>query len=863
MFFYKTGMKKFLLFSLFLISSFYSFAYISQGNWRWRKNNGSETSATWAAAQNKAVTISSVNQIIRLRVQLQNTTGDTKNSNTNLQYASAPDGPWRYVTNFNGNNAFRFSNSNTYVADTLPTTQQLTGSTNAFFAGKVFVKTNELNILLPNATNSEYEYSLQPTENIQPSTTYYFRIPNSDYQTALPSLTTSANIATKQKLVTNGSFEDSLKDWSFVVTTPATATARLVDTLHKDGIKELSVNVTKTGSSTAVRLTHKAFALSTGHVYMVRFWAFSDKNSAKMLLALKGNGGKQLTYSYKLYTGWQEYQFAFKAFQPNVALHFLFQTAASYNIDKIEILDENNEEVDVPMNYMWQNKRPENEYSWLSADGENSELLPDGRTVWTFSDGWYGYNDTTTNSMSTSQLLRNTFVTQSAPRPNGVLHTITGGTLAQPQALMIPPDKRGVDNFFWPRDMTVENDSLKVLLPEVIQWNAGDALIDGNRQAVAVFSLPDLSLRSLKWMTFLDSVKNNYKALCKADDGYTYAYSSNPISNVENHAIVARFPTGQLSATTRWQYLTSNGWSYNQQNSKEIADVELYSVTRLGLNNYMSLFLNPLSDKVEVLFAQSPVGPWVGERIVGQLEGQADRLSYFGVLHEETESNGVYTFSYSNIGDIPQMLDDKTVYWPTYLKADLKSLSPFNNSPVKKDVLQFTATKTSKGSLLQWKTTSDIFNDHFEIERSADGEKGWIKIEAVKGKPNLSSYDVYDNSPMIGKNYYRLRQYDAYGRTSLSDVRVISLQPDIEATVYPNPSHGDIQIRLQSSSDDKVKAIVTDTKGAVVHQEMIVVLTGNRTYSLHLQKPLAAGFYTLRLAGQSLDVKLKIEFNSW
>ncbi len=847
-------LRKTLLFSFFIVCGMQSFAYVSQSNWRWRNNNGSETSATWRGNQNQTITVGSVDSIVRLRIQLQNGTGSDKTVNTNLQYASAPDGPWRYVTNFKDNNAFTLSNTNSLVADQSATTQQITGSTDAFSPGNIFVKTNELDVPIANSTTSEYEYSLQPTDNIQPNTTYYFKIPGLDYSVVLPSLQTTTGINTKQKVISNGSFEDSLKDWTFTVASGASAATNIIDSVHKDGIKSFVVNVSKASVLNPVTLSHTVFPLSVGHTYLVRFWAFSKKNSAPMQLNLAGN--KTLPYDYKLYTGWQEYQFAFKASDPSVALSFLFQSATTYTIDKVDILDENNEEVDVPMNYMWQNNRPENEYSWLSADGENSEPLPDGRTVWTFSDGWYGYNDTTTNSLSTHQLLRNTFVTQSKPRPDGVLNTIIGGTVDQPQALMNPPDKRDHDNFFWPRDMTVDNDSLKVLLPEVIQVNEGDPLTDGNREAVGVFSLPDLTLRSIQWMPWLDSTY--YIALCKADDGYTYAYGSHPISAFENHAVVARFITGQLSATTPWQFLTDTGWSFDSHNSKEIADVQLFSVTRLGTNNYASLFLNPLSDKIEVEFAQNPIGPWVGKSIVGQIKGEADILAYFGILHEETASNGVYTFSYSSNGTIPEMLDDKTSYWPTYLKADIKSLSPFNDAVLPVTLLQFTANADGKQIVLQWQTTNEINNNYFLVQRSIDG-RNWTTIATIKANAGASNeYTTHDLQPLTGKNYYRLQQFDKSGKFTYSDIRLVTMSSNASVIVSPNPTHGSIHLIINSQVNDKITAILTDMKGTVIHQEMLSVTASYNSYSLHTNKPLAAGLYMLRLKGSSLNTSVKV-----
>ena len=423
-------MKKILLLLLLCCTVSVSFAFTTQNNWRWRNDNGGESSATWKAAQNKPIIVRSVDSVIRLRIQFNNTTGDVKGINSNLQYASAPDGPWRYVTSLQGNNAFVLANANSYIPDLAATTRQITGSANPFAAGKVLVRTTTLALQMANNTSTEFEYCLKPTGNISPGTVYYFRVPGNDYPVALPTLQTSATINVNPKSISNGSFENDLQDWTFSATGAAAANYSFVDTLHRDGVKALFVNVAATGKSTDIRLVHKATALTAGKTYMVRFWAKAKKNAAKLQLAVKGS--KTLLYDYKLYTGWEEFQFAFKAQSSSASIAFLFQQATQYVIDNVELLDENNAAIDVSMNYMWQNKRAENAYSWLSADGVYSEPLPDGRTVWTCSDGWYGYNDSTTNSMETHQLLRNTLIVQDAATPNGNLVTKIGGTVAAP-----------------------------------------------------------------------------------------------------------------------------------------------------------------------------------------------------------------------------------------------------------------------------------------------------------------------------------------------------------------------------------------------------------------------------------------------
>ncbi|MEP6681603.1 MAG: T9SS type A sorting domain-containing protein [Parafilimonas sp.] len=850
--------KSLLLILLFFAFGISSFANISQQSWRWRNNNGSETSATWKAAENQGITIGSIDSILRLRIQLQNTTGDTKGFNANLQVASAPDGPWRYVTNYDANNPFKITMVNTEVTDLAGTTQQLSSSGYPFASGKILSRTNELNENLTNNTETEYEYSIQPTENIDASTTYYFKIPGADYPIALPTVTTTANINSKQKIISNGSFESDMKDWIFSTQGSAQATSNIIDSIHKDGLKTMLVNVATQGNVNDIKLQHNTVALNAGHVYLVHFWARADKRSAQMRLVVNGST-KTLPYDYKLYTSWEEFQFAFKAADANAVIGFNFTTATNYFIDKVEILDENNSQVDVPMNYIWQNNRPENEYSWLSADGQISQPLPDGRTVWTFSDGWYGNNDTTTNSMNTHQLIRNTFVTQTAAKPNGILHTTIGGTVNAPKALMTPPDPIGYDDFFWPRDMIVENDSLKILLPDTRQLNQNDDVTYGNREAIGIFSLPDLTLHSIQWMPYIDSIQ--YTTLCQADDGYTYAYGVHTINAFESHAIVARFPTGQLSVNVPWKFLTDTGWSYDYHNSKEIADVNLYSVTRLGINNYIALFMTPLSDKVEVEYAQSPVGPWVGRSIVGQTEGQADILSYFALIHEETADNGTYSFSYCNIGDISQMLDDKTVYWPTFQKANLKSLSPFSDGVLASTLLNFYANADDKKVLLQWETATETNNDHFIIQRSANGSSGWSNIATIKSKGNsleTQSYSTYDIHPFNGDNYYRLIQFDKDGNTVTSAIKLVTIKlAQAHVKIYPNPANGNAFITLENYAGNTIHITVTDINGRNILSKNIEV-TSNGNYKIPFVNKPVAGIYSVAVSGTNLNNNIKL-----
>ena len=81
-------MKKTLLLILLLVSYTQIFAFLTQGNWRWRKDNGTETSATWIAPQNTSITIGSSDSTLRLRIEVYNTQTDAIALLDTLQYTT-------------------------------------------------------------------------------------------------------------------------------------------------------------------------------------------------------------------------------------------------------------------------------------------------------------------------------------------------------------------------------------------------------------------------------------------------------------------------------------------------------------------------------------------------------------------------------------------------------------------------------------------------------------------------------------------------------------------------------------------------------------------------------------------------------
>ncbi len=93
---------------------------------------------------------------------------------------------------------------------------------------------------------------------------------------------------------------------------------------------------------------------------------------------------------------------------------------------------------------------------------------------------------------------------------------------------------------------------------------------------------------------------------------------------------------------------------------------------------------------------------------------------------------------------------------------------------------------------LRWSTAQEKDNDYFSIERSTDGLQ-YTPLAKVAGRnaDYLTAYQLTDQQPLSGLNYYRLSQVDRNGRTEQLALRAVAYQGDAGGyTLAPNPVNG-------------------------------------------------------------------------
>ncbi len=155
----------------------------------------------------------------------------------------------------------------------------------------------------------------------------------------------------------------------------------------------------------------------------------------------------------------------------------------------------------------------------------------------------------------------------------------------------------------------------------------------------------------------------------------------------------------------------------------------------------------------------------------------------------------------------------------------------------------FTAAETQQKIKLNWQTATETNNEFFTIERSTN-QNQWLELKKIKGagtSTDLHNYEAYDESPVSGTSYYRIKQTDFNGNTSYSETRSVRYESKNKSlSVFPVPNTGN-SITINGISEFRNHELqVVNAAGAKVFAKSLT----NATVEL---PSLVKGVYFLRI----------------
>ena len=169
----------------------------------------------------------------------------------------------------------------------------------------------------------------------------------------------------------------------------------------------------------------------------------------------------------------------------------------------------------------------------------------------------------------------------------------------------------------------------------------------------------------------------------------------------------------------------------------------------------------------------------------------------------------------------------------------------------------FTVKADGNTALLEWLTASELNNDHFEIERSADG-RVFSRIGRVAGNGTTNvtqDYRFVDATPLNGNNYYRLAQVDIDGRIEYSQIRLLSFNAQAgKMIISPNPATVALNILLPEAASGQDRLELYNISGLKVLVQSVPAGTLQLDADI---SSLAPGMYVVRYGKSSMKLVKK------
>lgn len=137
------------------------------------------------------------------------------------------------------------------------------------------------------------------------------------------------------------------------------------------------------------------------------------------------------------------------------------------------------------------------------------------------------------------------------------------------------------------------------------------------------------------------------------------------------------------------------------------------------------------------------------------------------------------------------------------------------------ELAMLTAEDEKKNVMVKWATASESGNEGFEVEHSTNGVD-FRSIGHVAGAGTSTAYRNYDfehvDAP-TGVNFYRLKQMDLTGASTLSHIVSAVVEGGAAFSVYPNPATNEIFV---DGKDLDGSVSIRDAQGRTINTNVLV-----------------------------------------
>jgi len=183
-----------------------------------------------------------------------------------------------------------------------------------------------------------------------------------------------------------------------------------------------------------------------------------------------------------------------------------------------------------------------------------------------------------------------------------------------------------------------------------------------------------------------------------------------------------------------------------------------------------------------------------------------------------------------------------------------------NSLPISLDY--FDVKQNGEIVAIEWSTASETNNDFFTVLKSLDAIQFDI-ISTTNGAGTTAIkqyYNIIDEQPQIGINYYKLKQTDFDGNSTIGPVKSVNYSSrNIDFEVYPNPSkYENITIVINTKRAEELTLVIVDQKGSQVFNTVLDVEKGQKRILLIDYTYLNTGTYYISVIGNNIIQTKKV-----
>ena len=187
-------------------------------------------------------------------------------------------------------------------------------------------------------------------------------------------------------------------------------------------------------------------------------------------------------------------------------------------------------------------------------------------------------------------------------------------------------------------------------------------------------------------------------------------------------------------------------------------------------------------------------------------------------------------------------------WWEGYKMNVLRNFEFSYEGVLPIELLFFDAKIKDDKVKITWETASEINNDFFTVERSADAVN-FVAISDIESAHNSNSivkYMIFDSDPLKGISYYRLKQTDFDGKYTYSYIVAVNFTKN-EFFVSPNPvfSNDYINIKYDFGDNKDILIKVFTIKGDLIYKN---VYKYDAHHNIHIDFNFKKGMYLIVLS---------------